>query len=256
LNGWNIWNDLNFTQVRSMNSQRIYKIHKSLAVSVGAFFLAWLISGIIMILPRLSGERERRPVTGAIDIEKVSVSAQEAVAKVATMLGELPQVREIKLKRVADTDVYEILTARHGSHLIDARSGEPFSITTQGAEAIAKRHMKSVPGELRVALLSRHEFTYPSGPLPVYRVVDAEEPSTIYYVSATDGTVTRSDRESRIRNAIASLHTLEPVNFLIGRQAVRKGLLILISLVGIVAVGTGFYLAWPRQRRQLALFRH
>jgi uncharacterized iron-regulated membrane protein len=236
-----------------MKSQRIYKIHKFLAVSVGAFFLTWLISGIIMILPRLSAERERSAVSGAIDIKKVSVSAQEAVAKLMTTLGELPQVREVRLRRIADTDVYEILTASHGPHLIDARSGEPFSITTQGAETIAKRHMKSIPRELRVALLSRHEFTYPWGPLPVYRVVDAEEPSTVYYVSPTDGTVRRSDRESRIRNAIASLHTLDPVNFLIGRQAVRKGLLILISLVGIVAVGTGFYLAWPRQRRQLAV---
>ena len=235
-----------------MNTQRIYKIHKLLAVSVGGFFLAWLISGIIMILPRLSAELERPPISGTIDIKKVSVSVQEAVARLTSKVGEVPQLREVRLKRIADTDVYEILTASHGPYFIDARSGEPFSITPQQAEAIAKQHMAPGPRELKVALLSRHEFAYPWGPLPVYRVVVAEEPSTFYYVSSIDGTVSRSDRESRIRNAIVSLHTLDPVNFLIGRQAIRKGLLILISLIGIVAVGTGFYLAWPRQRRQLA----
>jgi uncharacterized iron-regulated membrane protein len=238
-----------------MNTQRIYKIHKLLAVSVGGFFLAWLISGIIMILPRLSAEPERPPVSGTIDVKKVSVSTEEAVAKLTTKLGEVPQVREVRLKQIVDTDVYEILTASHGPHLIDARSGEPFSITAQGAEGIAKRHMASGPRELKIALLSRHEFAYPWGPLPVYRVVDAEEPSTVYYVSAIDGTVRRSDRESRIRNAIASLHTLDPVKLLMQREVVRKGLLLLLSLIGIAAVGTGFYLALPRQRRQAAAAR-
>ena len=238
-----------------MSSQGMYKIHKWLAVSVGAFFLAWMISGIVMILPRLSPESKGSPISDVIDIKKVSVSAQEAAAKLTTKLGEVPQVREVTLKRIADTDVYEIHTSSHGPHLIDAQSGETFSITAQRAEAIAKRHIASGPRELKVDLLSRHEFRYPWGPLPAYRVVLEQDPSIVYYVSARDGTVQRSDRESRIRNAIAGLHTLDPVKLLIEREAVRKGLLLLLSLIGMAAVGTGFYLALPRQRRQPAAVR-
>ena len=152
------------------------------------------------------------------------------------------------LKKIADTDVYEIITASRRPYLIHAQSGELFNITPQRAEAIVKRHMASGPRELKVELLSNHELTYPWGPLPVYRAVVAEDPSTFYYVSARDGTVSRSDRESRIRNAIASLHTLDPVKLLIEREAVRKGLLIVASLIGIAAVCTGYALALKRWR--------
>jgi uncharacterized iron-regulated membrane protein len=235
-----------------MHKIQMYKIHKWLAVSVGGLFLAWLISGIVMILPRLSPESKGPPISDVIDMKKVSVSVQEAVAKLTTQLGEVPQVREVSLKRIADKDVYEVLTASHGQHLIDARSAEPFSITAQGAEAIAKRQVAPGAGVFQIELLSRREFTYREGPLPAYRIVFEQDPSVLYYVSARDGTVSRSDRESRIRNAIASLHTLDPMRLLIEREAVRKGLLLLSSLIGIAAVGTGFYLAFPRQRRQPA----
>jgi uncharacterized iron-regulated membrane protein len=241
------------SKVGSMNSQTIYKIHKWLAVSVGGFFLVWLISGIVMILPRLSADPEGPPISDVIDMKKVSLSAQEAVTKLTTQLGEVPQVREVSLKRIADNDVYEVLTASHGPHLIDARFGEPFRITAQGAEAIAKRRVAPGAGVLQIELLSRREFTYREGPLPVYRIVFEQDPSVLYYVSVRDGTVSRSDRESRIRSAIASMHTLEPVKLLMEREAFRKGLLLLSSLIGIAAVGTGFYLAWPSLRRQPAV---
>jgi hypothetical protein len=235
-----------------MHKIQMYKIHKWLAVSVGGLFLAWLISGIVMILPRLSPESKGPPISDVIDMKKVSVSAQEAVAKVTTRLGEVPQVREVSLKRIADTDVYEVLTASHGLHLIDARFGEPFSVTAQGAEAIAKRQVVPGAGVLQIELLFRREFTYREGPLPAYRIVLEQDPSVLYYVSVRDGTVSRSDRESRIRSAIASIHTLEPVKLFMEREAVRKGLLLLSSLIGIAAVGTGFYLALPREGRQRA----
>jgi hypothetical protein len=77
--------------------------------------------------------------------------------------------------------------------------------------------------------------------------VVAEDPSTFYYVSAKDGTVSRSDRESRIRNAIASLHTLDPVKLVIERESFRKGMLILTSIFGMAAVCTGLALAVKRR---------
>ena len=118
-----------------------------------------------------------------IDIEKIAVSAQEAAAKLTIKLGEVPQVREMRLKRIAEAHVYEIQTAIMAHICVGTR-----------------------------------------------------------------GTVQRSDRESRIRNAITSLHTLDPVKLLIERDAVR-GLLLLMSLIGMAAAGTGFYLALPGQRR-------
>jgi hypothetical protein len=228
-----------------MTSQRIYQIHKLLAVSVGGFFLAWLISGIVMVLPRLSGGPKAQ-ITDSIDIKKVSPSATAVLAGLETVAGDMSQVKAVTLKRLADSHVYEIVTARRDPILIDAESGGLFRITAQTAAALARRHMSSVPHDLKVDLLSHHELSYPWGPLPVYRVIAEDNPSIVYYVSARDGAVQRSNRESRIRNAIASLHTLEPIKLLIGREAIRKGLLILTSLIGIAAVSTGFYLAFKR----------
>jgi len=50
----------------------------------------------------------------------------------------------------------------------------------------------------------------------------------------------------RIRGAIASLHTFEPIKLITKRDAVRNGLLIISSLIGIVASMTGYYLALRR----------
>ena len=230
-----------------MRSQGMYKIHKWLAVSVSGFFLAWLISGIVMILPRLSAEPEGSPTSDTIDIKKVLLSAKEVLSNLETVVGDLSQVKAVTLKRIADSDVYEIVTPGRAPFLIDAESGGPFSVTAQQAEALARRYMASGTREVKVELLSRHEFTYPWGPLPVYRVAVAGEPSTLYYVSPRDGTVKHSNRESRVRNAIASLHTLDPVKLLIEREPFRKGMLILAGIVGVAAVCTGLALAVKRR---------
>jgi len=75
-----------------------------------------------------------------------------------------------------------------------------------------------------------------------------DDRATVSYISTSDGTVRRSDRWSRIRGAITSLHTFEPVKLITKRDAVRKGLLALLSMVGVGVAGTGYYLALPRRR--------
>ena len=225
----------------------MHKVHTWFAVSVSGFFLAWLISGIVMILPRLSAEPDRPSTLETIDIKKISQSVQEVLANLATHVGDVSQITAVTIKRIADSDVYEIVTSQRGAVLVDAQSGKPFSITAKMAEVIAKRHIGSVPQDLKIESISRHEWRYPWGPLPVYRVAIAADPSTFYYVSATDGTVNRSDRESRIRNALASLHTLDPIKLLVASEAFRKGTLILTGLVGIAAVCTGLLLALKRR---------
>ena len=66
-----------------MSKRKIYKVHKWVAVTVGVFFLMWLISGIVMILPN----RVYRPVPGRklapVDYRDVTVSPAEALATLA-----------------------------------------------------------------------------------------------------------------------------------------------------------------------------
>ena len=229
-----------------MGTQVLRKIHTWLAVTVSGFLLAWLSSGIVMIAPRLSAEPERSPYPDTIDVRKVSQWATQMLSKLDTHVGDLSQIRAVTIKTIANSTIYEVVTARHGAILIDAESGELFRVTAKMAEVLVKRHMGTEPRELKMELLTRHEFSYPWGPLPVFRGSVAEEPATFYYVSATDGTVNRSDRESRLRNAIASLHTLDPIKLVVESDAFRKGLLIISGLIGLATVCTGLVLATRR----------
>lgn len=222
------------------------KMHTWLALSVSAFMLAWLSSGIVMIAPRFTAAPEPVAYPDTIDVQKISPTAAKVLTKLNALVGDSSQIRSVTIKKFADAMVYEIVTARQGVILIDGETGEPFKITAPIAELLAKRYIGKVAGELKIELLTRHELSYPWGPLPVYRGSLAAEPATFYYVSAADGTVTRSDRESRIRNAIASLHTLDPIKLVVQADGFRKGLLILTGFIGIGAVCTGLVLAAKR----------
>ena len=52
--------------------------------------------------------------------------------------------------------------------------------------------------------------------------------------------------------AFTSLHTFEPLKLITKRDAVRKGLLVLLSMIGVGVAGTGYYLALPRRRPWVA----
>lgn len=224
----------------------MYKVHKWLAVTVGVFFLVWLISGIVMILPPLlPGPAQTRT---PLNFQEITVSPGEAVAGLAKVLGKLPRVDSVSVKRIRDTLVYHIIVKSGDSHLIDARSGEVFTITPEIAEQIARDY---VPAEARIVQIQHvnsYNYAYQWGPLPAHRIVFDNDRSTAYYVSSRDGTVRHSDRETRIRGAITSLHTFQPLKLITRRAAVRKGLLLLLSVLGIMVAGTGYYLALPRRR--------
>ncbi len=225
----------------------IYKVHKWIAATVGVFFLMWLISGIVMILPNRFYAPVLQRTPPPLNFREITVSPAEAVANLAKALGSYPEVSSVGLKRIRDTVVYHITMKPSGSHLIDARSGQVFTITPKIAEQIARDDFPSHGRVLQIDLVTRHTFAYPWGSLPAYRVVFNDDRATVSHVSMSDGTVRRSDRLSRIKAAIKGMHTFEPVKLITERDAVRKGLLLLLAVVGIGAAGTGYYLAMLSQ---------
>jgi hypothetical protein len=134
-------------------------------------------------------------------------------------------------------------------YLLDAATGEIVEITPEVAEALARERLSlagegsSPPKLMEIERLNSHDLMYPFGNLPVYRVQFEGDGSNLYYVSANAGTVSQSNQLTRIRGAITSLHTFEPVRLITDSSAVRKGLLILFSSIGVAAALTGYYLA-------------
>ena len=231
-----------------MTKRKMYKVHKWIAVTVGVFFLVWLISGIAMVLPNswYTPVPQRRP--GPIDFKEVTVSPAEAIATLARLLGSYPEVNSVNLKRIRERAVYQISVKRGDLHLIDARSGEVFKITQELAEQIARDEFPLEARVLQIDLVTRNSFSYPWGSVPAYEVVFDDNQATMSHVAVSGGTVRRSTRWSRIQAAVVSLHTFEPLKLITKRKAARKGLLLLLSLLGIAVAGTGYYLSIPRRR--------
>jgi hypothetical protein len=182
-----------------------------------------------------------------MDIREITVSPAQAVASLERVLGASLQVNHINLRRIQDAMVYEVAAKNGGPHLVDARSGQLFTITPEVAEQIARDNFPSDAPVFQSELVTRHNLSYPGGPLPAQRIVFDDDRSTVYYVSVYDGTVRHSNRESRIRRAIVSLHTFEPIKLITKQNAVRKGMLVLLSLLGIGAALTGYFLALQRR---------
>jgi hypothetical protein len=138
-------------------------------------------------------------------------------------------------------------------HLVHAQSGQPFTITPDIAEQITRGYVASQSRVVQRDLVTKHSLTYQWGPLPVYRFIFDDDQSIAYYVSIRDGAVSQNNRWRWVTDAIASLHTFEPLRLITKQSTIKQGLLVLLSLVGIGAAITGYYLAWPRKARWKAL---
>lgn len=137
----------------------MYKVHKWIAVVVGVFFLVWLISGIVMILPPLFPGPPRQQNPAALDFREVTVSPAQAVGNLAKSLGSYPEVNRVTLRRIGDALAYEVSVESGISHLIDARSGEVFTITPEIAEQIAR---DKLPSQGRVLQIERVDRATPT----------------------------------------------------------------------------------------------
>jgi len=230
----------------------IYTIHKWLAVTVGVFFLVWLISGIVMVLPPWFTPSMSQQASALLDLQKTTVSPTEAVMGLAQTGGELPQVRSVTLMQVADIAVYEIVTASGEMYLVHAQSGQPFTITLDVAEQIVRGYVSLQSRVLQRDLVTKHSLTYQWGPLPAYRFIFDDDRSMVYYVSIQDGAIWQNNRWSWIKGAIASLHTFEPLRLITKEISIKQGLLVLLSVIGIGAAITGYCLALPRRAQSKA----
>jgi hypothetical protein len=217
-----------------MSRIQLNRLHRWVAISAGAFFLSWMISGMVMIWPGKGSERR----VSKPDYRTAVVSPAQAAAKVGDGAGEM------SLGRVGERLVYQFKTSR-GIRLVDAHSGELFPITAAVAEHVVRSEYLPVAGALRTERLDRHDWEYRSGPLPVYRI-RAGESGKRYYVSAQDGAVRTITTAGRVRGMIMGLHTFTAVPVIGEDVRLRKAALFGAALIGLGAAVTGYLIALPR----------
>ena len=220
----------------------IVKWHRWLAAISSVFFLFWLLSGILMISPRVpvsnSGPRSKIMP----DYSTTTLSPSQALRKLETIIEEIPQVRNVQLHKILDVIAYQMVLKNGQSYLINAQTGEEITIDASLSIQIAESYG---PGNSQVKsteFLTNHSSEYPWGPLPVYKVAFNDTGKTIAFVSIANGAITQSHLFQRIRATLESFHDFGPLRHLGTSDRVKKILLVLVSLVGVCAVGTGIFI--------------
>ena len=244
----------------------MHRIHKWIAVTAGAFILTWLISGIVMTIPISWLKRliqsdsvqeaalgqeiaTRGGASSQVDFRDIRISIPQAISAVESDLGQEVRVIGVKVARLATGIAYEIALEDGRQRLVDALTGTRVTITHAMAERIARAAVPNGGEIVNTALLSRRDYHY-SGSLPVYKILFGDARRTLVYVSAATGQIEQSSQFSRTHAWVTSIHTFEPVRLISEHNAIRVGLLVFFSVVGIGAVCTGFYLALPVRLRR------
>ncbi|MEO8200324.1 MAG: PepSY domain-containing protein [Gemmatimonadota bacterium] len=217
-------------------------LHKWIGILIGLVLLMWTVTGIIMVLP---GNRSRQTAKSApLDVASAIISPAAALVPLGDSIAP---VKSVELIPILDRVAYRI-EGKGRTVLIDAKSGERIQVTPDAAREIAVRALRGRAGKARVETLTKHDARYPSGDLPVYRVILDDSAATVSYVSPGDGSIVSGDSRNRIRSVAGRLHDFSVVTIFVKSQWFHRSLIILASLVAIGGIVTGYWLALPRPR--------
>lgn len=214
-------------------------LHKWIAVTAGLFLLTWLISGLVLALPFDTALPPDEPV----ELSELVLPPAQILAR----LGPAAQAQLLGIRRIAGRAVYEIRTPDHGVFLVDTRTGERVPITRELAEQIVRRRFPTTAPVMHAEHLSRHDWMYRSGALPVWRIILHEGADVSYYVSRT-GDAQRFSRWRIAQLVMGKLHDFSALEVLFGNRGIAVALLYFGATVAIATALTGYYLALPRKR--------
>lgn len=220
-------------------------IHKWIGITLGIALLVWLVSGVWMALPTSYQENWEG---GFSQWPAAAVAPAQAV--IAASGGAPERVRNINMWGVAGRLFYRVSLDAGPVQLVDATTGEPVTVTPELAEQIARAifGLPEAPIDT-VERVDRYSMRYAAGPLPAMRIVFGDGNNTVVYVGVADGTVLGGGASHRIRSVVAGLHTFYPLRVLVSTNG-EKGILILASVICIVGVFTGYWLALPGRWRR------
>ena len=224
------------------------RLHKWLALFIGAQLLIWFASGALMsFLPidKVRGEhlvdREMvEPIPGGI--------AYADPAKIAAAAGA--PIKSITWHMVGSHAVAEVATAR-GIALFDAMTAAPLSgFDAVQATAIAKAAWKSTVKPNTKASRVTEESPEYRGALPAWRIAFADHDATSVFVAAETGRITAVRTGTwRLYDFFWSLHIMDWKNHENFNTWWLLGFAIGGLALGIAGMGL-LFMRWPIRRRR------
>jgi hypothetical protein len=246
------------------------KIHKWISIGFGVFLLIWLITGIVYVLPvsvlnridRLVmgqqkvkiSEVESYPVENKLELSRINfrdtkVSIPDAISVLETEIGHEIQVVDCSLNRILNRLVYEITLKDGKKFLVDAVEGKLTEMTELEIKKIAIAAGPSDSNIVNISFFKKRPYAY-WGPIPIYRFTFDDISRTHLYISPTTGQVKfKNQGWNRIREWFLSLHKFEFLILLFKSDSFRKGMLLILSMIGLIVTVSGFYLALPARIR-------
>jgi hypothetical protein len=149
--------------------------------------------------------------------------------------------------------LYKIALEDGKLYLVDAIEGKPTKITKLEIKNNALAEAPSGSNIVEMTLLEERPYAYADGgPIPVYRFIFDDVSRTHVYISPNTGQVAlKNVGWFRFIEWMLCLHRFDFLTLLLKRNVFRRGVLLMLSSIGLAVVMTGFYLALPARIRRL-----
>jgi uncharacterized iron-regulated membrane protein len=229
-----------------VSSLLLRRIHKWIGLVIGLQLVLWTLSGAVMSM------LDHKTVAGG-----PAAAAQPDALPSSSGWGEVQ--RRLTGRKVASVAVRPLLgryvyavTSDEGPLLFDAESGRPVAVDAALAERVARAAYGGDAQVSGVAPLAQLELAVREHQLPIWRVDFADEASSSFYVSRTDGRLLERRNDSwRTWDFFWMLHNMDYAD----RTSFNHPLIVLVGLAAVWLALTGFWLlfrtAWRQDLRAL-----
>ena len=223
------------------------RLHKWLAIIVGAQLVIWAVSGFYMVVVDIDiihGDMLVKPVEARLG------SHLESALPIPELLANNPGASAVELRLRGERPVY-LLNSESGRAVVDARSGEALPpLESEQAAAIARQYYS---GEAPVAGTQLIEADPPSEiaflPLPVWQVNFDDRWGTSFYIDPDSGRfMTRRHTLWRVFDFLWMLHILDYDT----RENINNNLLRVAAAAALLMALSGCWLLWLRFRPRRA----
>ncbi|UYY79589.1 PepSY domain-containing protein [Sphingomonas sp. R1] len=224
------------------------KVHRWLALLIGAQAIVWFTSGLIMsLLPIDVVHGDHRIDRNA----EPALSVDQTFAPVPALLANAGvPVRQLQHRMLLGRPVVEAQLADGKIRLLDARTAAPLPpIDMRAAAAIAGRVYRGGPAVPTIERVERPSTEY-RGSLPAWRASFPDKDATRIYVSAETGRLTSVRTGTwRLYDFFWGLHIMDWTE----HERFNTPWLMAFAAGGLVFGVAGailLFMRWPRRRRR------
>lgn len=212
--------------------------------------VAWLVSGILLVMPPYWFGPTASYKNPPIDFSTATLSPAAAIDRLDTPGVTADDIKRVELRQIRDELLYSIRLADGKTRLINAHNGNPFSFSADLVLDIIRTTFKVDSPVQEITRMMEHDMTYPWGSLPAWRIRFDLNPAHAYLLEESSLRVFRSSNATRMRSAITSLHEFAPIDLITSDSRVRNGLLIVTGSISLIGALLGVLMTLPRKRAQ------